>query len=93
MVIITCHIFTCAFYFIGVETNGFEDWTNMGDIDQYPDVFDRYVAGFYWAIMTTTTIGMQTPTLLLLLLLPCLAAIFIFLLFFPVFLSFPFSSS
>lgn len=55
VVIITCHMFTCVFYAIGVSTNDEVDWAN--GVENTESVFDKYVAGFYWAIMTTTTIG------------------------------------
>jgi hypothetical protein len=55
VVVITCHLFTCVFYAIGVSTNDEVEWAN--GVDNTESVFDKYVAGFYWAIMTTTTIG------------------------------------
>jgi voltage-gated potassium channel Kch len=39
-----------------VEYNGPEEWAN--GVDGTPDtIFAKYVTCFYWAIMTTTTIG------------------------------------
>jgi hypothetical protein len=40
---------------IGIETNGPDAWANGVSGEQ--SNFDNYIAGFYWAVMTTTTIG------------------------------------
>mmetsp|Transcript_50855 Transcript_50855/g.65111 ORF Transcript_50855/g.65111 Transcript_50855/m.65111 type:complete len:715 (+) Transcript_50855:178-2322(+) len=56
VVVICCHLFSCAFYAIGVSYNGPDEWANGVDAS-VNTVFAKYVACFYWAIMTTTTIG------------------------------------
>lgn len=56
VVVICCHLFSCAFYAIGVAYNGPDEWANGVD-ESVNTLFAKYVACFYWAIMTTTTIG------------------------------------
>jgi hypothetical protein len=62
VVVVTCHLFTCIFYMIGIETNGPDAWAN--GVSGGESNFDNYVAGFYWAVMTTTTIGKRLGNVL-----------------------------
>jgi len=54
VVLVYCHLFSCGFYAIGLEFNDKDEWAR-GVSDS--TTFAKYVACFYWTIMTTTTIG------------------------------------
>jgi len=56
VVTVTAHLLSCTFYAIGYANNDEVSWAN--GIDSSVDtVYKKYVAAFYWSIMTITTVG------------------------------------
>jgi len=44
LVAISCHIFACAFYGVGIASNGVDEWAY---VDVEPTVYDR---SFFWLV-------------------------------------------
>ena len=57
MVLMCAHIFSCAFYAVGRAEGGEASWAAGVDDENLDSNFEKYIAAFYWSIMTITTVG------------------------------------